>query len=138
MNTADISFWPSLEWLRIPYILRATLDKGPRSTDQWIQAILLVKTFKLIPRPLDKGPKPKSGKLRLNLHGTCFGVKINWLGPKKHCWKESSWFEEPRIRLGTKVESNSRIQFASNQSKLVLRKLDPQPSSKVGLNHDLH
>jgi hypothetical protein len=36
--------------------------------------------------------------------------------------------------LGTKVQSNSRIQFASNQSKLVLRKLDPAPSSKVGLS----
>jgi hypothetical protein len=38
------------------------------------------------------------------------------------------------MRLGTKVESNSRIQFASNQSKLAPRKLDPEPLSKVGLN----
>ncbi len=38
---------------------------------------------KLVPRPLDEGPGPKSGKLRLNVHGTCFGEKINWLGPKK-------------------------------------------------------
>jgi hypothetical protein len=45
---------------------------------------------------------------------------------------------EPRIRLGTKVESNSRIQFASNQSKLVPRKLYPGPSSKVGLSNHLH
>jgi hypothetical protein len=29
------------------------------------------------------------------------------------------------MRLGTKVWSNSRIQFASNESKLVPRKLDP-------------
>jgi hypothetical protein len=43
--------------------------------DQSIQAILLVESFKLVPRPLDEGPKPKSGKLRLNLHGTCFGGK---------------------------------------------------------------
>jgi hypothetical protein len=35
-------------------------------------------------------------------------------------------FGEPRIRLGTKLQSNSRIQFASNQSKLVPRKLDPR------------
>ncbi len=28
-------------------------------------------------------PRPKNGKLRLNLHGTYFGGKINWLGPKK-------------------------------------------------------
>jgi len=40
------------------------------------------KSFKLVPRPLDEDPKPKSGKLRLNLHGTCFGGKINWFGPK--------------------------------------------------------
>ncbi len=37
--------------------------------------ILLVKSFELV-------PKPKSRKLRLNLHGTCFGGKINWFGPK--------------------------------------------------------
>jgi len=36
----------------------------------------------LVPRPLDEGPRPKSGKLRTNLHGTCFGGKINWFGPK--------------------------------------------------------
>jgi len=29
----------------------------------------------LVPRPLDESPRPKSGKLRLNLHGTCFGGK---------------------------------------------------------------
>jgi hypothetical protein len=58
--------------------LSATLDEGPRSRDQWIQEILLVKSFKLVPRPLDKGPRPKNGKLRLKLHDTCFGGKINW------------------------------------------------------------
>jgi len=42
----------------------------------------LVEGFKLVSRPLDEGPRPKSGKLRLNLHGTCFGGKINWFGPK--------------------------------------------------------
>jgi hypothetical protein len=30
-----------------------------------IQAILLVEIFKLVPKPLDEGPRPKSGKLRL-------------------------------------------------------------------------
>jgi hypothetical protein len=34
---------------------------------------------------------------------------------------------------GTKVHSNSRIQFASNEFKLVPRKLDPGHSSKVDL-----
>jgi hypothetical protein len=43
-------------------------------------------------------------------------------------------FGEPRIRLETKVQANSRIQFASNQSKLVPRKLDPGSSSKVVLS----
>jgi len=42
------------------------------------------------------------------------------------------------MRLGTKVQSNSRIQFASNQSKLVPRKLDPGPSSKVRLRIRLY
>jgi len=33
------------------------------------EAILLDESHKLDPRPLDEGPRPKSGKLRLNLHG---------------------------------------------------------------------
>jgi len=45
--------------------LKETLDKDPRSSDQWIQAILLIESFKLIPRPLDEGPRPKSGKMPL-------------------------------------------------------------------------
>jgi hypothetical protein len=44
---------------------------------------------------------------------------------------------EPRIRLGTKVQSNSRIQLASNQFKSVPRKLDPGPSSKWALFSNL-
>jgi len=30
--------------------VKATLDEGPRSRDQWIQTILLVKNFKLVPK----------------------------------------------------------------------------------------
>jgi len=30
----------------------------------------LVESFKLVPSPLDEGPRPKSGKLKLNLHST--------------------------------------------------------------------
>jgi hypothetical protein len=41
-----------------------------------------MESFTLVLRPLDAGPRPKSGKLKLNLHGTCFGGKINWFGPK--------------------------------------------------------
>jgi len=56
----------------------------------------------LIPRPLDEDPKPKSGKLRLNLHGTCFeGNQL--VGTKKTVLKGELLIEEPRIRLGTKV-----------------------------------
>jgi hypothetical protein len=43
--------------------LMAALEKGPRSKVQWSQAFLLVKSFKLVPRPLDKGPKPRQSKL---------------------------------------------------------------------------
>jgi hypothetical protein len=81
----------------------------------------------LVPRPFDEGPRTKIGKLRLNLNGTCFE------GKTKKRIKQSSSFGEPRIKLGTKVQHNSRIQFASNESELVHRKLDPGPSSKVGL-----
>jgi hypothetical protein len=68
--------------------IRATLDKVPRSREHWIQAILLVESFKLVARLLDEGPRPKSDKLRLNLHGTCFGGKINWFGPKNSAKRE--------------------------------------------------
>jgi len=47
--------------------------------------------------------------------------------------KKSSWFGEPRCKLGSKARSNSRIQFASNESKIVPRNLDPRSPSKVGL-----
>jgi hypothetical protein len=35
--------------------LKATLDEGPRSRDQWIQAILLIESIKLVPRPFRWG-----------------------------------------------------------------------------------
>ncbi len=56
--------------------LRATLDEGPRSRDQWIQAILLVESFKLVPMPLEEGPRPKSGKLKLNMAPVLEGKSI--------------------------------------------------------------
>jgi hypothetical protein len=42
----------------------------------------LVESFKLVPRPLEMVARPKTGKMRLNLHGTCFEGKINWFRPK--------------------------------------------------------
>ncbi len=80
---------------------------------------------------LDEGPRPKSGKLRLNPHGTILEGKSIASEPKKKSSKESSWFGEPRCKLQSKAGSNSRIQFASNESKLVPRNLDPEPRSKV-------
>ncbi len=65
-----------------------------------------------------QGPRPKSGKLKLNLHGTILKGKINSFGPQKRCKEKSSWFEEPRCKLGPKVGSNSRIKFSSNESNL--------------------
>jgi hypothetical protein len=52
---------------------------------------------------------------------------------KKKAKKESSWFEEPRCKLGSNAGSNSRTQFASNESKVVSRNLNS--SSKVGITH---
>jgi hypothetical protein len=69
-------------------LLRVTLDEGPRSRYQWTQVILLLKSFKLVPRHSDKGARPKSGKLRLNLHGTWFGGKINRFRPKNSAKRE--------------------------------------------------
>ncbi len=39
-------------------------------------------SHKLDPWPLDEGPQSKSDKLRLNLTGTIFEGKINWVEPQ--------------------------------------------------------
>jgi len=44
--------------------------RGSKVQELMNQAILLVESFKLVPRPLHEGPRPKSGKLSLNLDGT--------------------------------------------------------------------
>jgi hypothetical protein len=73
--------------------------------DQWIQAILLVESFKLVPRPLDEDPRPKSGKLRLNLNGTCcFGGKINGFGPNDSAKRLAPDLENQESGLGIKVQ----------------------------------
>jgi hypothetical protein len=51
-------------------IIRATLNEGPRSRVQWNKAILSYESHKLDPHPLNEIPRPKSGKSKLNLHGT--------------------------------------------------------------------
>ncbi len=55
------------------------------------------------PRPLDKGPRPRQIKLWFNLHGIILeGKPIGPLDPKKSL-KGSSWFGEPKCKLGSKV-----------------------------------
>jgi len=51
----------------------------------------------LIPRSLDKGPRPKNGKLRLNLHGICFGGKINWFKPKNNAKRRALDLENQKL-----------------------------------------
>jgi len=80
-------------------VLRATSTKGPRSRVQRNQAFLLIKSFKLVPRPLNKDPRSRQIKLWFSLHH--FGGKTNWFGPKKKelkgefmIWEHyfNSWF----------------------------------------------
>ncbi len=55
----------------------------PRSMAQWIQAILLVESFKIGPKVFRRESKTKKiGRLRLNIHDNNFGGKINWFRPK--------------------------------------------------------
>jgi hypothetical protein len=49
----------------------------------------LVESFKSVPRPLDEGPRPKSGKLKLTYKAPVFeGKSIG--STKKQCKKDSS------------------------------------------------
>jgi hypothetical protein len=77
--------------------LRATLDKGPRSRVQRNWAFLLVKSFKLVPRPLDKSPRPRQIKLWFSLHGIILEGKP--IGLEKKRAYRSSWFGEPKCKL---------------------------------------
>jgi hypothetical protein len=56
-------------------MLRAILDEGLRSSVQWNGAILLAESYKLDPQCFNEGPRPKSHKWRLNLHGTILEEK---------------------------------------------------------------
>jgi hypothetical protein len=109
-NLSNSSCWvkPIGSWLiRAKYTLnsffwtlRGTLDEGSRSRNQWIQAILLVESFKLVPRQEKSIGSDQKTVLKGELQGT---------------------------------SPTQGFQFASNQSNSVPRKLDPGPSSKVGL-----
>jgi hypothetical protein len=97
--------------------LRVTLDEGPRPRDQWIQAILLVESLKLVPSPSDKGPRPKSGKLRLNLRGTLFWRENQLVQTKKTMLKGELliWKTKSHAKDQFKVQLKDSICFNSVQ-----------------------
>jgi hypothetical protein len=65
--------------------------------------------------PLDEGPRPKSGRLRLKLHGTCFGGKINWLDPKTVLKGELLiWRTKNQARDQDRVQLKDSICFSPN------------------------
>jgi hypothetical protein len=88
-------------------------------------------------QPLDKGSKIKKWQIEAKPPCQHFGEKINWFELKKRAKKESLWFEEPRskpgFKPGFKPASNSRVQFAWKESKLVPRNLEPGPHLKWAL-----
>jgi hypothetical protein len=62
---------------------RAILDKGTKSKVQWNWAFLSIKSFKLVPSPLDEGSRPRQIKLWFSLHGIILEGKPIGLDPKK-------------------------------------------------------
>jgi hypothetical protein len=107
--------------------------QGPGTRDQWIQAILLVKSFKLVPRPLDKqGSKTKKWQIEAKPTWHLFWRENQLVRTQK---KNNAKRRAPDLENQEwGYELNSRSQFASNHFKLVPRKLDPGPSFKVGLS----
>jgi hypothetical protein len=57
--------------------------------------------------------------------------------PKKELKRRAHDLKNPRCKIVSRVECNSRVQFAPNGSKLVPRNLDPGTPSKVGLNQSM-
>jgi hypothetical protein len=57
--------------------LRVTLDEGPKVQGPMNSSNLIgLKAFKLVPRPLDEGPRPKSGKFEANMAPLLEGKSI--------------------------------------------------------------
>jgi hypothetical protein len=65
----------------------------------------LVESHKWDPRPLDEDPRPIEAKLRWHLHGTIL-ERNSISSNQKMGSRESSWFGEPRCKLGSKVVSS--------------------------------
>ncbi len=68
---------------------RATLDKGPMSRVHWNQAVLLSKSFKLVPRSLDKDLDQDKSNCDL-VYMTLFWKENQLVQTKKNNLKESS------------------------------------------------
>ncbi len=58
---------------------------------------------------------------------------VQALDQEKKSSKESSWFGDPRCKLGSNARPNSRIQFVGNESKLVPTNLELGPHLKWAL-----
>jgi hypothetical protein len=67
----------------------------------------------LNPWPLDEGPKPKSDKLRLNLHGTIFGRRDQLVQTKKKELKGELmiWRTKMQAKVQGKVQLKDSICF---------------------------
>ncbi len=65
------------------------------------------------PWPLDEGPKPKSDKLRLNLHGTIFGRRDQLVQTKKKELKGELmiWRTKMQAKVQGKVQLKDSICF---------------------------
>jgi hypothetical protein len=86
------------------YILRATLDEGPRSNKM---------EHSYWSRPINWTPKAFRWGSKTNWGGIYmapFWREIQLVWTKKWSSKESSWFGEPRCKLGSKVGSSTVFQ----------------------------
>jgi len=103
-----------------------------RSSDKWIEPILLVESFKLVPRTLDEGPRQKSGKLRLIWHllwrenQNCSDQKTVLKG-ELLIWRTKNQSRGPRY---TPSQGFNLLHMSPNW---VLGNWTLDPSSQVGL-----
>lgn len=72
----------------------------------------MVKSFELVPRPLEKSPEPRQIILWFNLHGIIL-EENQLVQNQKESLKEHSWFGEPKCKLGSKVVFLSFLLFST-------------------------
>jgi len=95
MNVVKLEVKPNLT---LKITLDKGLDKGSRSRDQWIQAILLVESFKLVPKAFrweSKTKKVTNWGLKTYIAPVLEGKSIG-SNQKTVLKGESSWFGEPK------------------------------------------